>query len=160
MSIFFRVVGDHAIKNRTRDVGVMHKLNLIHPWTSATCIVPVSFVFNHCDNYIIVEAGSILFNEEQSPNSFSVSRVHICDRVRAGHKQHHWEWVAQLLTPSTAKFNLEESLEQTPGKVNICLDGTASKWQGQWHPAAQWGAPGQTLCAEGEEGKTTTYSLK
>lgn len=130
----------------------MHKLNLIHPWTSATCIVPVLFVFNHCDNYIIAEAGSILFNEEQSLNSFSLSR--------AGHKQHHWEWVAQLQTPSTAKFNLMESLEQTPGKVNICLDGISYKCQGQWHPAAQWGAPGQTLCAEREEEEGTTDSLK
>lgn len=84
MSIFFHVVEDHAIKNRTRDFAVMHKLNLIHPWTSATCIVPVLFGFNHCDNYIIVGAGSILLNEEQSLNSFSVSRAHICDRVRAG----------------------------------------------------------------------------
>lgn len=31
MSIFFHVVEDHTIKTRTRDAGVMHKLNLIHP---------------------------------------------------------------------------------------------------------------------------------
>lgn len=153
MSIFFHVVEDRAIKNRTRDVGVMHKLNLIHPWTSATCIVPFLSVFSHCDNYIIVEAGSILFNEEQSLNSFSVSRARICDGVRAGYKQHHWEWVAQLFTPSTAKFKLMESLEQTPGEVNIWLGGIAYKCQGRWHPAAQCGAPGQILCPDSGKGR-------
>lgn len=53
--------------------------------------------------------------------------------------------MAQLLISRAAEFNLMKNLEQTLEKVNTCLVGIACESQRQWHSAAQYGAPEQTL---------------